>query len=285
MTQIDQFESVFKAADKPLYHYRPPALTKVLVVSDLADDAEALLSERLQCFVGDLAPKQPLAWESIGSADYASVGELLAHIERIAPDIVCTYRNLQTSAWRWPYALGDHLEVLTQATDLPVLVVPRPEHERHSQALQQRQSVMALTDHLTGDDQLVNFAVHFADPTGRLLLAHIEDEAVFERYMDVISKVPAIDTESARQAILERLLKEPADYIRSCQQVLASEGLALQVEKLVTIGHRIGQIKQLVEQHAVDLLVLNTKDQDQLAMHGLAYSLAVELRHLPLLML
>ena len=35
----------------------------------------------------------------------------------------------------------------------------------------------------------------------------------------------------------------------------------------------------------VDLLVMNTKDEDQLAMHGLAYPLAVELRQIPLLML
>jgi hypothetical protein len=30
---------------------------------------------------------------------------------------------------------------------------------------------------------------------------------------------------------------------------------------------------------------MNTKDEDQLAMHGLAYPLAVELRDIPLLML
>ena len=37
--------------------------------------------------------------------------------------------------------------------------------------------------------------------------------------------------------------------------------------------------------HAIDLLVLNTKDEDHSAMHGLAYPLAVELRNIPLLML
>jgi hypothetical protein len=35
----------------------------------------------------------------------------------------------------------------------------------------------------------------------------------------------------------------------------------------------------------VDLLVMNTKDEDHSAMHGLAYPLAVELRGTPLLML
>ena len=41
----------------------------------------------------------------------------------------------------------------------------------------------------------------------------------------------------------------------------------------------------LAEKHDVDLLVFNTKEEDQLAMHGVAYPLAVELRRLPLLML
>jgi hypothetical protein len=40
-----------------------------------------------------------------------------------------------------------------------------------------------------------------------------------------------------------------------------------------------------VDEHHVDLLVLNTKDEDQLAIHGLAYPLAVELRNTPLLLL
>ncbi len=40
-----------------------------------------------------------------------------------------------------------------------------------------------------------------------------------------------------------------------------------------------------IDEKQVDLLVLNTKDGDQLAMHGLAYPLAVEVRQIPLLML
>ena len=45
------------------------------------------------------------------------------------------------------------------------------------------------------------------------------------------------------------------------------------------------EYKRLIDEHAVDLLVLNTKDEDQLAMHGIAYALAVEMRQIPLLML
>ncbi len=51
------------------------------------------------------------------------------------------------------------------------------------------------------------------------------------------------------------------------------------------MGDRVEEYRRLVEDHRVDLLVLNTLDGDQLAMHGQAYPLAVELRGIPLLML
>ena len=50
-------------------------------------------------------------------------------------------------------------------------------------------------------------------------------------------------------------------------------------------GHRLREYQQLIDEHSVALLVIHTKDEDQLAMHGLAYPLAVELRHTPLLMI
>ena len=43
--------------------------------------------------------------------------------------------------------------------------------------------------------------------------------------------------------------------------------------------------RQLVVAGEIDLLVMNTREVDQLAMHGLAYTLAVELSDIPLLLL
>jgi len=37
--------------------------------------------------------------------------------------------------------------------------------------------------------------------------------------------------------------------------------------------------------HEIDLLVMHTKTDDHLAMHGAAYPLAVELRQIPILMI
>ena len=144
---------------------------------------------------------------------------------------------------------------------------------------------MAITDHLTGDDRLVNMAAHFTSRGGRLFLTHVEDQALFARYIDAISKIPEIDTDIAREKVMARLLKGPADFIASCREVLAQRNLDIEVHDIVALGHRLREYEALIKDHGVDLLVFHTKDDDQLAMHGLAYPLAVELRHIPLLMI
>ena len=51
------------------------------------------------------------------------------------------------------------------------------------------------------------------------------------------------------------------------------------------MGHHLSEVRRLLDDHQVNLLVLQTKDEDQLAMHGLAYPLVIEMRHIPVLML
>ena len=118
-----------------------------------------------------------------------------------------------------------------------------------------------------------------------MVLSHVEDEQTFDRYMEVIARVPEIDSDLARQVVLRQLLREPRDYIESCAQELAARGLDLRVEPVVQLGHRLATYRDLVTEHGVQLVVLHTKDEDQLAMHGMSYPLAIELRDIPLLML
>ena len=57
------------------------------------------------------------------------------------------------------------------------------------------------------------------------------------------------------------------------------------VADVVTFGHQLIDYRRWIDEYDVDLLVMNTKDEDQLAMHGLAYPLTVELRSTPLMLL
>jgi len=225
-------------------------------------------------------------WDTLSGDAFDSVQALLERIENLKPDLIVTYRHLHSEAWQWPYSLGEYLDVMTQATSVPVLALPHPDAQRalpHS--IKDTDRVMAITNHLTGDNHLINMALAFTKPGGTCWLTHVESQPVFERYMDAVSKIPTIDTETARETLSEQLLKEPRDFIVSCQVAINTQGLPVKIEEIVTMGLRVDEYKELIAVRNVDLLVLHTKDDDQLAMHGAAYALAVELRGIPLLML
>ncbi len=286
MTNVDQFESMFRSASREVLRYEPVNIESILVVTDRDEAGAKHFGDRIRRFLGVVSADEKVRWRDVNGSEFQTAGELLALVESAAPDIICTYRNLHSGAWKWPYSLGAHVDLLTQHTDVPVMLLPHPEAERSAEhAIENTDRVMAIADHLTGDHRLVNYAVRLTENDGTVWLTHVEDEATFGRYMEVISKIPTIDTDEARETVREQLLKEPQDYIDGCVEVLRAAGAHVRVEHLVVFGHHLSEYKRLIEQHEVDLLVMNTKDEDQLAMRGIAYALAVELRQIPLLML
>ncbi|MCI5223031.1 MAG: hypothetical protein D3924_10240 [Candidatus Electrothrix sp. AR4] len=283
MTQIDQFESVFRAAAHDAFEYEAVAFHRVLFVTDgNAEQSKAFIQQTLD-YATNLKKS---AIELVHGAAFQTTTELLEQVNAHQPDLICTYRNLHSKAWKFQHSLGEHLDVLLQRTDAPVLVMPHPEAGfANVDALQNTKTVMAITDHLANNHALVNHALSFVALGGELYLTHIEEESVFERYIDAISKIPTIDTDEARKRIAHQLLQDSIHYIASCQKVLEAQGLSLTIHSIVSFGHHLTKYRQAMESHAVNLLVMNTKDDEQLAMHGLAYPLAVELRQLPILML
>jgi hypothetical protein len=285
MTRINQFESAFLSADKAVYRYERPEIGHVLLVSDLDADASAALLAQVRRFLS-IVDSDSTTWSLLDADSFETVKQLLDSVAQRAPDLIVTYRHLHSSAWQWPHSLGEYLDVLTQATTVPVVVLPHPDADRAlPHALVNTDRVMAITDHLTGDDRLINHALRFTDRGGSCWLTHVESLPAFDHYLAAIAKIPEIDTELARELIERQLLKEPHDYIHSCQQTIGEQALPVVVEEIVTMGRRLSEYRRLIDDHRIDLLVFNTLDDGQLAMHGLAYPLAVELRQIPLLML
>lgn len=284
MSLVDQFESVFRGAERKRYTYARPDVARVLLVCDLEPEAATAYLEQVKGFLSEVGDAE---LRILANDDYGDVDSLRAKIDAYDPQLIVSYRNVRYATWRWPYSLGVFLNVLTRETDYPVLVLPNP-HELPSMEWTDAgtERVMVLTDHLTGDDRLVNWGARFVHAGGKLFLTHVEDDDVFERYLDVIGKLPSIETQGAREAIRERLLGEPVDYVASCQEELARQGhLTHEVIPVVVMGHTLADYVRLIEERDVDLLVFNTKEEDQLALHGKAYSLAVRLRDVPILML
>ena len=284
VTKVDQFESAFRAADKPVFEFLQPVVERALVVTDLRGAGATAFRDQVRDFLTVLG--NGVQWDLADSDSFDTTKALLEQVHQLRPDLICTYRNLHSEAWRWPYSLGEHLDVLTQIVACPVLVLPHPQAVRaNSHTLQGTDIVMAVTTHLAGDNSLVNNAAGFTNDGGTLWLAHVEDERSFGRFIDAISKIDAIDTDTARERILAQMLKEPRDYIRSCKEGIITYRPSVRVEEIVTVGSRLTEFRHLIDKYTVDLLVMHTKNEDQSAMHGLAYPLAVELRETPLLLL
>lgn len=284
MDKLDQFESAFRAAAKEPFQYEKREFRRVLVITDKDAQAAAAYAGQAHEFLEHAGI--PVEVRTALRDETKDLDALLGLVAEEAPDLICTYRHLHKSSWKYGYSLGAHVDVMTGSTEIPVLLTPHPDAGLAApHSMQDRDVTMVLTDHLSGDHEIVNVGVAFTQRGGRLLLAHIEDQQAFEHYMEIISKLPDLNTTQARHLIRERLLKEPEDYAASCADALAEAELPLEIEVHIALGHQLRDYRKLVTDNAVDILVMRTKSEDQLAMSGLAYALSVELRSIPVLLI
>jgi len=280
--RIDEFASLFRSADKVRFNHEPPVLQKLVLVSDLpAAGGEALL-QRVRSFLQVLA--DGLEFLHLGADDYQSEAEVFDKLGALSPSLVVCYRNLRQPAGAEALGMGGYVEYLIGSRDFPVMLIPHPDHQSAA-ALQNTDSVLAVTDHLAGDHNLVNHAAAFTQPGGTLFLTHLEDGRVFERYVEVIGKIPEFNTDSARQRLERQLLKEPADYIGSCAQVLREAGVDVTIESIVRMGHSLDDYRAIIQAREIDLVVLETRDESHIATRGIALVIAHELRSVPLLLI
>ncbi len=282
--KLDEFESMFRSAVKDIFHFAPPELTRAVLLTDLDAAATDELGAQVARFLASIDQAHELTWTALSGDDWSSIDGLLAKLEAVQPQLIVTYRNLRADHEQ-RFTLGAVVDVLTQATPVPVLLLPPPGRSELDAVLQGTDRVMVVTDHITGDDRLVNWGVHFTHVNGQLFLAHVEDDTHVERLLDVIGKIRSIDSDAARRDIPQKLLALPREYIDTVHGVLQKNGVQETIVPVVVSGHALGYYKRLMTEHDIDLLVLNTKDQRQDAMHAMAHALSVEIRHRPLLLL
>ncbi len=282
--ELDQAASLFRSAWKQDYLYQAPPLKNITLITDRDSAKSAEILASVQRYLAVLGPAES-EWTVLTKADFQNVKDLIIACEQSPPDLIVTYRHLWTDEKDLHHSLGVYLDMLTQATSIPVLVLPHLQDKNYANVLENTDEVMVITDHLSEDQRLVDYGVRLTSRGGKLFLAHVESKVDYKRYINIIGKIPDLNTEIAEEKIANQLLKEPRDFILACTQQLAEQDLNLEVIPLVTFGHTVRSYRELLEKHQIALLVMNTKDGEQLAMHGDAYSIAVEFTHLPLLML
>ncbi len=280
---IDEFESIFRRAEKEQFSWADIPVESVTVVSDGSRQQAEFVQEDVCQFIGRLDRVDD--WRMITGEDYHTVAELVTLVDQHRTDLLITHRHLQETSLVPQHSLGVYLDVLTQTTSIPVLVLPGSSVQRAPVAQRDCDRVMVVADHISGDNRLINYGSLMCRAGGTMWLCHVEDDLIFERYMNAIGRIPEIDSDNARTLIEDQLLKEAADFIDECSNVIRSEGPNISVEAHIGRGHHLRDYRRLIEDHNIDLLVLNTKDDDQMAMHGRAYSLSVELTDVSMLLL
>lgn len=280
---IDEFESIFKRSERTLYHYADVSIRKVAVITDGDQVTAAELSNDMKRFLPHLA--EQAEWQYVTGDQYQNVNDLLRIMAESNPDLIVTSRCLDESSLVPQHTLGVYVDVMTQTLSTPILLLPGTAPQPHPLGNRACEGVMVVTDNLAGDDQLVNHAVACTAAKGTVWLCHVEDDVLFRRYLEAIGRIPEINTEQAQELIAEQLVAIPTQYAQSCIDGLKKAGVDRTIEQIVEFGHQVNRYRQLVARYPVDLLVTNTKDKDQLAMHGIAYALSVELTEVAQLLL
>ncbi len=281
MLDLDQVESQFRAAVKQLPQFERPEVANVLVITDLeAEEAESF-GKRCRTFVSELSDAK---WSVLNNQQHHSIKEMLNSVEHHAPSMVVSYRHLFEDE-DLPYSLGSYIDTLTQSVETPVLLVPNPRHKEFVPEPDQKKHFLVLTDHITQDHSLVNWSLRFLENGGQLDLAHVEDDLVFNRYIDAISKIPGLDTELAKKAIDEKLLSQADHYMEDVRKGVSDRYPKVSVGKHIRRGHTVKDLMDIIGETQPDVVVMNTKDDSQQAMHGASYSLSIELNNQALLLL
>ena len=278
LEQIDEFESLFRRSEREAFVFVDVPIDSVaLVTGDSSNEVVAGELKRFLPRIGDAT-----SWHTLGSSEFGNVAELLERLAAQQFDLLVTRRHLGEEALSPQHSLGVFLDELTQRTSIPVLVLPGT--ARLPQQLP-TEPCRRVADHISGDHRLINYGVRMCSEGGSLWLCHVEDDMVLGRFVDAIERIPEIATEPGATLLEAQLLKEAEDFIASCIATLEETGPDVSLNSHVGIGHHVREYRRLVDEHEIDLLVANTKDDDQLAMHGMAYSLSIELVDVPLLLL
>lgn len=283
LEHIDEFESMFRRAEREPFVFEELSISAVAIVTD-GDGQEA---QQLQQVVRQFLPRidSVETWHVFSDDDYDNVTELVKRLGQQPLDLLVTRRHLQERALAPRHSLGVYLDEVTQRIDIPVLVLPGTAEVPVSLTSEACDRVMVVGDHVSGDNRLINYGVRMCSPGGTVWFCHVEDDVVFARYMQAIKQIPQIASDEAEVLIEAQLLKEAADFIETCVETLKETGPDVVLASHVGLGHHLKQYRQLIDDQQIQLLVANTKDDDQLAMHGMTYSLSIELVDMPLLLL
>lgn len=277
MLKLDHFASIFRAADKETIAIREREIVKVLIVTDVGYEKSLEIWERWRAFFFQTVTVRVLHGEE--SLDISTITEKLDEADC---DLIVSYRCLHSENWRYPHAIGSYVEVITQLTSKPVLLMPHIREDTKDYA--PPESIVLLSNDLTKASDALAWACCFRGHRSRCTLVELENMVHFNRVLDVIAKIPQLDTDVAREKIMKQMHTDSADWVIRSQKILKNWKRPPSLARKQVVQNALAACSDIVQQVGAELIVLNTKAEDQLALHGLVYPFMVHFRHTPLLL-
>ncbi|MCJ8290917.1 MAG: hypothetical protein HRT58_15305 [Crocinitomicaceae bacterium] len=255
---LDIFESIFNRSVKRRYKYEDYQLGKVLIIGNSND------LDKLSNFISEYCPE-------IQSYEYNSTFnwvEFKSEIEKAQPDLILIERQLGISNRDLTYSVGPILESITQEINIPVLVIP---HEFEGLKIE---TIGIGFDHQIDNSNLINKGLLMRRHLKNIELIHIEDESIFNYYLDAIAKIPGINTEYAETNIKETILDLSGDFFKDVASNLENETLKAGIH--CKFGDTVQSYGELIKDRKIDLLVFAAEDDSKMAMHSLGHSLTIQ---------
>ncbi len=262
---LDVFGSVFNRAVKHHYKFEPKDLHSMMIIADskniqtLDQFGSRYCEDRVQFIYNT-----EFLWSN-----------LIQLIDNTKPDLLLIQRQLGMHAGI-EFSLGPLLVNLSQEFEIPILVLPS-----HQKAYEIK-TVLAGFDHKIDNSHLVNHSLMLKMDMENLLLVHIEEESVFNYYMDAITKIPGINTDYAKTNIEKTILDLSGDFFDDVIESLSNK--RFKVHQYCRLGDVVKEYQAIVSQHNVDLMVFEAEDDSKLAMHSLGQSLAIQFPHIATLL-
>jgi len=255
---LDIFESVFKRSVKQQYGYEHFKLGKILIIgnSDHLDKLTTFIS------------KYSTECHSFEYNSNFNWSKLKSYIEKGQPDLILIQRQLGIYNKDLTFSVGPILESITQQSKVPVLVLP---HEFEELKIE---TIGIGFDHQIDNSYLVNKGLLMRKYIKNLELIHVEDQTMFNYYLDAISKIPGINTEYAETNIKETILNLSGDFFRDVASKLENDNIKVGIH--CQLGETVQCYHELIKNRNIDLLVFEAEDESKMAMHSLGHSLTIQ---------
>ena len=265
-SKLDLFGSVFKRSVKHHFRHVEHKLEKVYLLGD-EENMEAMQSS-MQAYCPNCLVhlyNDNFLWK-----------EFKQKIAQEAPDLIVLQRHLGITQKDLRSSLSPILECITQEVQIPLLVLPSEFQELKIA------TVGIGFDHQIDNSDLVNRGLLMHKFLKKVAFIHIEDVAIFNYYMDAISRIPEINTEQAETHIKETILSLSEDFFEDAAAHLEEHDITSIIH--CELDEVVKSYERIVAENKIDLLVFEAQDETKLAMHSLGQSMTIQFPDLAIML-